>query len=109
MSKLEVDFQKGTLDDQLRYILKRQTGKVLRDTLAELINARVENLPRRDYYDNPTRVHDIPCQYCGSKEWVDWLLLPHELFNVVCPGGSGYLCFDCFVKNHPLAKGANNE
>ncbi len=42
--------------------------------------------------------HPTPCDDCGSKRWIDWVLLPHEIFNSVCPGGNGYLCFPCFIK-----------
>lgn len=42
--------------------------------------------------------HSIPCEDCGSKDWPDWVLLPHELFNQICPSGNGYLCLSCFSK-----------
>lgn len=42
--------------------------------------------------------HDVPCEDCGSTDWRDWTLLPHEVFNAVCPGGDGYLCLSCFAK-----------
>lgn len=81
------------------------TGKwrliVAKKQILELIEQQVKEtrqLPRRDYYDNPEETHDVPCRFCGSKEWTDWLLLPHKLFNEV----DGYLCFPCFLKNHPL-------
>lgn len=50
--------------------------------------------------DQPNKLenHDIPCEDCGSTTFLEWSLLPHELFNEVCAGGNGYLCFDCFCK-----------
>ncbi len=41
---------------------------------------------------------DVPCEDCGrpDSEWADWVLLPHEVFNSICPQGDGYLCLPCF-------------
>lgn len=41
--------------------------------------------------------HPIPCQDCGSDYWMDWIV-PHPVFNAVCPGGAGYLCLPCFAQ-----------
>lgn len=38
-----------------------------------------------------------PCEDCGRVGWQDWILLPHLVFNSVCPAGEGLLCFPCFV------------
>lgn len=53
------------------------------------------------YSDEPTE-HPVPCSDCGSSHWVDWALKPDSLFNQICPGGNGYLCFPCFVKRSAL-------
>lgn len=49
------------------------------------------------HYSGKPEKHPAPCNDCGSDYWVDWIL-PHPVFNAVCPGGSGYLCLPCFVK-----------
>lgn len=41
--------------------------------------------------------HPVPCNDCGSSFWPDWTLLPHAVFNAVCPDG-GYLCLPCFAR-----------
>jgi hypothetical protein len=45
-----------------------------------------------------TSSEQYPCDDCGSISWTDWVLFPHEVFNSVCPGGNGMLCFPCFIK-----------
>lgn len=40
---------------------------------------------------------EFKCEDCG-REYEDWTLLPHELFNKTCPNGRGLICFDCFIK-----------
>lgn len=55
-----------------------------------------EALEQNHYAGMPTKRH--PCDDCSSEFWTDWVLLPHEVFNAVCPGGSGMLCFPCFIK-----------
>lgn len=39
----------------------------------------------------------VPCEDCGSADWDDWTLLPHEVFNSICPGGNRDLCLTCFA------------
>lgn len=53
----------------------------------------------------------LPCDRCGSTFWTDWVLLPHELFNMVCPGGNAMLCFPCFkaTKLQPPQTGGSDE
>jgi hypothetical protein len=63
-----------------------------------------EELINKEYWESPEEIHPVPCEDCGSKEWTDWILLPHKLFNETCPGGAGYLCFPCFVKRTEACK-----
>lgn len=49
-----------------------------------------------NHYSGKPEKHDIPCEDCGETYWVDYLL-PHPVFNAVCPNGEGYLCLSCFA------------
>lgn len=49
------------------------------------------------HYSGEPEKHPIPCDDCRSDEWADYLL-PHSVWNAVCPGGAGYLCLPCFAK-----------
>jgi len=48
-------------------------------------------------YSGKPEKHPVPCNDCRSDYWVDYVL-PHPVFNAVCPGGEGYLCLPCFTK-----------
>lgn len=43
----------------------------------------------------PTK-QPVPCPHCGAKEYVGWMLWPHQLYNSYMPGGTGHYCFPCF-------------
>lgn len=54
-----------------------------------------------NHYSGEPIKHPVPCEDCGSDYWMDWLL-PHPVFNAICPGGNGYLCLPCFAKRMEL-------
>ena len=39
----------------------------------------------------------VPCPRCGAKEYPDWTLYPHQVYNSYMPGGIGHYCFPCFA------------
>lgn len=59
------------------------------------------------HYSGKPIKHPVPCNDCGSDEWVDWFL-PHPVFNAVCPGGNGYLCLPCFAERMKNVFGGAN-
>lgn len=62
-----------------------------------------------NHYSGKPEKHPVPCEDCGSDYWIDWIL-PHPVFNAVCPGGNGYLCLPCFTKRfEKLTSGQNDE
>lgn len=42
--------------------------------------------------------HPVPCQGCGDKHFADWYLYPHQVYNSICPEGTGYYCLPCFAE-----------
>lgn len=40
----------------------------------------------------------VPCTGCKAKEYADWTLLPHQVYNSIIPGGVGHYCFPCFAE-----------
>jgi hypothetical protein len=40
----------------------------------------------------------VPCTTCGTEEYADWFLYPHQVYNAVYPGGVGHDCLPCFCE-----------
>lgn len=80
----------------------REGSDLVKSTARQLFDQEIARRVEEDrnafhhvHYDGNPIKHDVPCQDCGSTYWPDWLV-PHGLFNRVCPGGNGYLCLPCF-------------
>jgi len=109
MSNPEPTEHNKELDDKLMELLPGITD-VEHIKITRLIEAREQTIKAeavQEYRDKistggrplsaePLIDSGATCSDCGNK-FADWSLLPHQVFNAVCPGGAGFLCLPCFA------------